>query len=119
MREVVQTLNNLNVQFFVASILRRYFLVTLKTHKMKLKEKHQFFFSIRIKKTSTRLTIFFKNEQSQIISTFNRADTQTLKKIMRKTYLNLQSTRKIRNDAMNEYQRKLTTLKKRIRNKRN
>ena len=81
---------------------------------MKLKEKHYFFFSIRIKKTSTRLAILFKNEQLQIVSIFDRVDTQALKKMMKKTYSNLQSTRKVRSDAMNDYQKKLTIFKERI-----
>ena len=86
---------------------------------MKLKKKYQNFFSIRIKKTFKRLTTLFENKQSQIVSIFNRVDTQTLKKMIKKTYSNLQSIRKVRNNAINDYQKKLTILKKRIRNKRN
>lgn len=119
LRQVVQALNSLNVQFFVASVLRRYFLVSLKIHKMKLKKEHQHSLSVRSKKTFKRLAIFFENEQSQTVSIFDRADTQALKKMMEKTYSDLQSIRRIRNSVMNDYQRKLTILKKRIRSERN
>ena len=93
LRQVVQVLNSLDVQFFVASILRRYFLVSLKTHRMKLKKEHQHSLSIRTRKTSTRLTTLFENDRSQTVSTFDRVDTQALRKMMKETYSNLQSTR--------------------------
>ena len=94
LRQVIQILNSLNVQFFVASIIQRYFLVSLKTHKMKLKKKHQHSLSVRTKKISKQLIT---------VSIFDRVDTQTLKKMMKKTYSNLQLTRKTRDNAMNEY----------------
>ena len=119
LRQVVKVLNSLNVQFSVASVLRRYFLVSLKTHRMKLKKEHHFFSSVRIRKTSTRLAAFSKNEQPQTVSTFDRADTQALRKMMKEAYSDLQSTRRVRGDAMNDYQRKLTALKERIRSGRN
>ena len=119
LRQIVQALDRLNVHFSIASIFRRYFLVSLNIHRVKLEKEHRHFFSIRTRKAERRSAIFFENEQSQAVSIFNRADTQALRKMMGEAYSNLQSIRKIRGGAVNEYQIKLATLKERIRNGRN
>ena len=119
LRQVVQALDRLDVQFSVVSVLRRYFLVSLKTHRMKLEEEHQFSSSVRTRKAPKRLTTLSENGQPQTVSAFDRADTQALRKMMEEAYPDLQSTRKIRSGAVDEYQRKLAALKERIRNGRN
>ena len=50
LRQVVQAMDNLDVHFSVASVLRRYFLVSLKTHRMNLEEEHQHSPSVRTRK---------------------------------------------------------------------
>ncbi len=119
LRQVVQALDSLDVQISVASVLRRYFLVSLKTHRMKLEEEHQHSSSIRTRKAPKRLATISEDGQSQTVSTFDRADTQALRKMMEEAYPNLQLTRKIRGGAVDEYQRKLAALKERIRSGRN
>ena len=119
LRQIVQALDRLDVHFSVASVLRRYFLVSLKTHRMKLEEEHQHSPSIRTRRAATRSSTLSENGQSQAVSTFDRADTQALRKMMEKAYPDLQPTRKIRGGAVDEYQRKLAALKERIRCGRN
>ena len=119
LRQVVKALDSLDVQFSVASVLRRYFLVSLKTHRMKLEEEHHPSPSVRTRKAPTRLATLSKNEQPQTVSTFDRADTQALRKMMEDAYPDLQSTRRVRSDAVDDYQRQLTALKERIRSGRN
>ena len=119
LRQVVQALDSLDVQFSVASVLRRYFLVSLKAHRMKLEEEHQHSPSVRTRKISRQLATVPENGQSQTVSTFDRADTQALRKMMEEAYPDLQFTRRKRGSAMNEYQRKLAALKERIRCGRN
>ena len=119
LRQVIQALDSLDVQFSVASVLRRYFLVSLKTHRMKLEEEHQHSPSVRTRKAPKRLATLSENEQSQTVSTFDRADTQALRKMMEEVYPDLQSTRRVRGGAVDDYQRKLAALKERIRSGRN
>ena len=119
LRQVVQALDRLDVHFSVASVLRRYFLVSLKAHRMKLEEEHQHSSSIRTRKTPRRSVNLSENGQSQAVLTFDRADTQALRKMMEEAYPDLQSTRRIRGGAVDEYQRKLAALKERIRCGRN
>ena len=114
LRQVVQALDSLDVQFSVASVLRRYFLVSLKTHKMKLEEEHQHSPSVRTRKVSRQLATISENGQSQIVSILDRADTQALRKMMEEAYPDLQLTRRTRGGAVDEYQRKLAALKERI-----
>lgn len=119
LRQVVQALDSLDVQVSVASVLRRYFLVSLKIHRMKLEEEHQFSSSVRTRKAPKRLATLSEDGESQTVSTFDRADTQALRKMMEEAYPNLQPTRRIRGGAVDEYQMKLAALKERIRNGRN
>ncbi|KAI4093426.1 MAG: hypothetical protein LQ339_007680 [Xanthoria mediterranea] len=119
LRQVIQALDSLDVQLSVASVLRRYFLVSLKTHRMKLEEEHQHSPSVRTRKVPKRLATVSENGQSQTVSTFDRADTQALSKMMEEAYPDLQLTRRIRGGAVDEYQRKLAALKERIRSGRN
>ncbi|KAL8697236.1 MAG: hypothetical protein Q9201_007227 [Fulgogasparrea decipioides] len=99
LRQVVQALDSLDVQFSVASILRLYFLVSAKTYRIKLEEEHQHSPSVRIRKVPKRLATSSEDRQSQTISTFDRADTQALRKMMEEAYPDLQSTRRIRGGA--------------------
>ena len=119
LHQVVQALDSLDVQFSVASVLRRYFLVSLKTHRVKLEQEHQYSPSVRTRKVPKRLATVSKNEQAQTVSTFDRADTQALRKMMEEAYPDLQLTRRVRGGAVDEYQRKLAALKERIRSGRN
>ena len=119
LRQVVQALDNLDVQFSVTSVLRRYFLVSLKTHRMKLEEEHQHSPSVRTRKLSRQLATISENGQSQTVSILDRADTQALRKMMKEAYPDLQLTRRTRGGPVDEYQRKLAALKERIRCGRN
>ena len=119
LRQVVQALDSLDVHFSVASVLRRYFLVSLNIHRVELEEEHRHSPSVRTRKAARRSATLSENEQSQAVSTFNRADTQALRKMMGEAYPDLQSTRRIRGGAVDEYQIKLAALKERIRSGRN
>ncbi|KAI4220681.1 MAG: hypothetical protein L6R40_008668 [Gallowayella cf. fulva] len=119
LRQVVRALDSLDVQFSVASVLRRYFLVSLKTHRMRLEEEHQHSPSVRTRMAPKRLATSSENGQSQTVSTFDRADTQALRKMMEEAYPDLQSIRRIRGGVVDEYQKKLAALKERIRSGRN
>ena len=114
----MQALDSLDVQLSVASVLRHDFLVSLKTHRMKLEKEHQNS-SVRIRKAPKRLATLSENGHSQTVSTFDRADTQALRKMMEEAYPDLQSTRRVRGGAVDDYQKKLAALKERIRNGRN
>ena len=83
LRQVVQALDGLDVQFSVASVLRRYFLVSLKTHRMKLEEEHQHSPSVRTRKVLRQLATISENGQSQTVSFLDRDDTQALRKMMK------------------------------------
>ena len=72
LRQVVQALDRLDVHFSVASVLRRYSLVSLKTHRMKLEEEHQRSPSVRTRKTPRRSATLSENGRSQAVLTSDR-----------------------------------------------
>ena len=85
--QMVQALNSLDIQFSVAPILWRYFIVSLKTPRMKLEEEHQNSPLVRTRKVPRLLAT---------VSSLSRADTQALRTMTEEAYPDLQSTRRVR-----------------------
>ena len=119
LRQMVQALDGLNAHGSVIAVLRRYFLVSLKAHRLKLEEEHQHSPPMRTRKALRRTTAHPEAEALQGMETYDRADIEALRKMMEEAYPDLPVTRSVRGGIKDEYQRKLSALKERIRSGRN
>ena len=113
--QTARALDGLDVHVSVASILRRYHLVTLKAHRQALEEGRQRAAPIRTRKALKRFTLDSNVVDAEAVTGFIRADSQALTKMMNKAYPHLQPTRRIRVGGQDEYQKKLGALKERLR----
>ncbi|KAI9710430.1 MAG: hypothetical protein M1828_002160 [Chrysothrix sp. TS-e1954] len=119
LRHKLQALDHLDVHFVAASILRRYYLVSLKSHRKELQNELHNFRSSRKRNARQRSAYDQVDEQPASSLAFNRADSQALTKMMREGYPDLQPTRASRQTGSNEYQTRLSALKERLRCGRN
>lgn len=118
--QTIQALDHLDTTVFITSILRRYYLIFLMTHRNEREKHHQ---SQRSRRVSRTLKYdYMSRDQVRQTSTnqevFERASSLILTDLMTKAYSDMKQTRKHRASS-NEYQKKLQFLKDRLRSKRN
>ncbi len=107
--EAMQALDQLDVTVIAPSILRRFYLATLVTHRHDRERHHQ----------SQRPERRIRSRNSPAEERFKRADTAALADMMAEAYPNLKPTRKRSAALHDEYQKKLSSLKIRLREGRN
>ena len=116
--EVMQALDRLDVTIITASILRRFYLTLLVSHRNERGRYHQHQRSKRLSNYD-----YLKNGvdvQTGIEQNYlERADTIALTELMAEAYPNLKPTRKHSAAKNDEYQKKLSSLKTRLRDGRN
>ena len=119
LRHKLQALDCLDVHFVAASVLRRYYLVSLKSHRKELQNELHDFRSSRTRNAQQQSASDQVDGQPLSSPAFNRADSQALSKMMREGYPDLEPTRASRQTGSNEYQTRLSALKERLRCGRN
>ena len=119
LQQILHALDRLDVHFSVASVLRRFYLVSLKSHRLNLEQQDRESASSRTRNATKRLRAEEEGTQLESTSTYSRADSRALATIMEEAYPGLQTAHPGHTAKPNEYQKRLSALKDRLRSARN
>ena len=111
----IQALDQLDKHSLLTSVLRRYYLVSLKTYRKKLEQEQSANSSIRTRSIDKPSV----EETDMVETTYSRADTQALVQMMKEAYPDIEPTKRGKGAAKDSFNKRLGYLKERLRSGRN